>query len=198
MYQVKTISSDVLLSSKLLSADDSCILSIELEKRLRLTATDVIGIDLPARNRVEALLNKEFLEEIQLRELACEFAEHTLYVFESDYLGDTRLRRMVDVAKLYYTDGANHEQLQAAFVEAWHAIKRFTCDVYQSAFASGLAATLLYEGEAETMARSVALWSQNAVHRREWEQRKSDFKPILGREKEATWQLKCIKARITE
>lgn len=189
---MKTISSNVLLSSKLLSAEDSFSLSIELEQRPQLTASEIIELDLPARNRVEALLQEEFLEEAQLRELACDFAEHTLHVFEWYCPGDTRPRKLVESARLYYAGRINRERLKDAFLETWNSIERFNEGRYKGAFASGLAVSLLYAGEAGKMARDVALWSQNAVHLKKWESRRSNFEPMTGREREAIWQLKQI------
>jgi hypothetical protein len=194
---VKPISSNVLLSSGLLSTEDYTCLSIELEE-CWLTPSQIISIDLPARNRVEALLRKEFFGECQLRELSCDFAEHTLHIFERYCPDDPRPRKVVEIARLYYSGSIGEGRLKDAFVEAWRAIERFKDNVYKAAFASGIAASLLYSGEAEKMARDVAVWAQNAAHRREWEGRKSNFQPMFGREKEAAWQLKHIATKITK
>jgi hypothetical protein len=190
--KVKTISSDVLLSSELLSAEDSFSLSIELEQRLQLTAPEIIELALPARNRVEALLQKEFLEEEQLRELACDFAERTLHVFEWYCPHDLRPRKFVEIARDYYVGKASKEKLKAAFVETWRAIEGFTGRPYKGVFASGLAISLLYPHEADKMAQKVALWAQNAMNRKEWENRSSNFDLIVGGEREAIWQLARI------
>lgn len=180
------------LSSELLSAEDSYHLSIELTERLQLTAFEIIGLDLPARNRVEALLQKEFLKEEELQELACDFAEHTLQVFEWSCPDDPRPRRCVEIARLHYAGRASKERLKSAFIETWRAIEVFTGRVYKSAFASGLAASLLYSSDADKMARDIALWAQNAAHRKAWEIRKGDFELMISREREAVWQLKRI------
>lgn len=180
------------MSSELLSAEDSFSLSIELNQRLQLTASEIIELDLPARNRVEALLRKEFLKEDQLRELACGFAEHTLQVFEWYCPSDIRPRNFVKIARLYYAGKIGKERLKDAFIETWNSIEMFKEGRYKAAFASGLAASLLYSGEASKMARDVALWSQNAVHLKKWESRRSNFEPMTGRERESVWQLKRI------
>jgi hypothetical protein len=190
--RVKTISSNVILSSDLLSAEDSFSLSIELKQRLQLAASEIIELDLPARNRVEALLQKDFLKENQLRELACDFAEHTLQVFELYCPDDSRPRNFVKMARLYYAGKLSKESLKDAFTDTWNSIETFSEGKYRGAFASGLAASLLYSGEPGKMARDVALWSQNAVHRKEWESRRSNFEPMTGREREAAWQLEHI------
>lgn len=197
MIPVKTISSNVLLSSELLSNEDSFSLSIELNERLQLTALEIMELDLPARNRVEALLQKEFLEEEQLRELACDFAEHTLRVFEWYCPSDTRPRNFVRVARLYYAGKISKKKFRDAFIETWNSIEPFNEGRHKAAFASGLAASLLYSDEAGKIARNVALWSQNAVHLKRWEGRKSNFEPMVGREREAVWQLKQIAQKLT-
>lgn len=197
MSQLKTISSNLLLSSELLSAEDSFHLSIELKQRLQLTASEIIELDLPARNRIEALLQKEFLHEAQLREFACDFAEHTLPVFEWYCPNDSRPRRFVETARLYHAGQTSNEKLQAGFTETWHAIEQLNEGRSKGAYASGLAVSLLYSGKADNMARDVALWAQHAAHRMAWESRESDFEPMIESEREAVWQLKRIVEKLT-
>lgn len=187
-----TLTSTVILSSELLSTEDSFALSIELKKHHKLTVSEIIELDLPARNRVEALLRKEFLKENQLLELAYTFVEHTLHIFEWYCPGDPRPRNFVKIARLYYSGNTSKERLHHAFIETWNSIERFNEGKYKAAFASGLAASLLYSGEADKVARDIALWSQNAVHLKEWEHRKSNFELMTGRQREAIWQLKQI------
>jgi hypothetical protein len=194
--QVKTISSNVLLSSELLSAEDSFNLSIELRERVELTASEVIGMDLPARNRVEALLQKEFLEEDQLRGLSFDFAEHILHVFEWYCPDDPRPRNFLKIAKLYYAGRTSNERLKFAFIETWRSIERLNENNCKGAFVSGLAISLLYSGEAGKMARDVALTAQNAAHRKQWENRRNNFEPMTRKEREAVWQLKRIVERL--
>ena len=189
---MKTISSNVLLSSELLSAEDSFGLSIELNQRLQMTTSEIMELDLPARNRVEALLQNEFLKGDQLRELACDFAEHTLQVFEWYCTSDLRPRNFVESARLYYAGKISKERLKDAFIQTWNSIESFNEGRYKAAFASGLAASLLYSGEADKIARDVALWSQNAVHLKKWESRRTNLEPMTGKEREAIWQLKRI------
>lgn len=196
MNLVKQISSNVLVTSRLLCTEDSQALSLELNDKGRLAASEIIGLDLPTRNRVEALLRHEFLAEYHLQELACDFAEHTLQVFESSCPNDQRPRKLVETARLYYAGEVGRADIKSAFIETWKAIERYTGAMYTSAFASGLAASLLYSDEAGKMARDVALWSQNAAHRKEWEDKRSNFKPMTAREKEAVWQLRLIAKRL--
>jgi hypothetical protein len=69
---------DVLLISDLISNEETYPLIGALSHRPYLSAEEVIAPDLPAKNRVGALLRHEFLTERQLRELACDFVEHVL------------------------------------------------------------------------------------------------------------------------
>lgn len=191
MTHVNTISSNVLLSSELLSDEDSYGLFIELGERLQLTHSEIISIDLPARNRVEALLQNEFLEEKQLRGLACDFAEHTLHVFEEHAPRDRRLHKCIEAARLYL-GSANLKELQVAIKEAIPAVWQFAKTEFIGAFVAGMAVTFLDYQDASEMARQVARQTQRAAHREEWESRNSDLKLMIGREKEATWQLTRI------
>jgi hypothetical protein len=188
MDRVKTISVDVLLSSELLSIEESDSLRLQLEGRLRLTASEVIELDLPAKNRVEALLRSELLDDKQLRELACDFAEHTLHVFEEHAPRERRPLKCIEAARLFLA-GESFENLKAAIKEAIPAVWQLHRTKFMSAFTAGLAVTFLDYQDAAEMALPVALHAQRAAHYKEWETRKSGLELMIGREKEATWQL---------
>jgi hypothetical protein len=138
------------------------------------------------------------LEEEQLLELACDFAEHTLRIFEWCCPSDTRPRNFVRIARSYYAGKIGKEKLRNSFIETWNSIEQFNEGKYKAAFASGLTASLLYSGEADKIARDVALWSQNAAHLKKRENRRSNFEPMVGRETEAVWQLKRIASKLIE
>lgn len=188
MDRVKTISVDVLLSSELLSVEESNSLRLQLEGRRQLTAADVIALDLPAKNRVEALLRGELLDDKHLRELACDFAAHTLYVFEEHTPRDRRPRNCIEAARLFLA-GGSYEELQAAIKEAIPVVWQLHGTKFTSAFMAGLAVTFLDCYDAAEMVQPVALHAQRAAHYKEWETRKSNLELMTGREKEATWQL---------
>ena len=80
--EMNTILLDVLLVSDLITNEETYPLIGAFSHRPHLSAEEVIALDLPSKNRVEALLRSEFLTERQLRELTCDFAEHILHVFE--------------------------------------------------------------------------------------------------------------------
>jgi hypothetical protein len=191
MERVKTISCTVLLSSELLSPEESHILSLQLEGKSHLTASEIIALDLPAKNRVEALLQIEFLEEKQLRSLACDFVEHTLYIYEEQSPMYRHPRRCVEAARQYLA-GASIERLQEAIKEAIPTVWRLERTAFAGAFTAGMAVLFLDYRDAAMMARMVANYTQRAIHYREWESRESDLELMFGRELGATWQLTCI------
>lgn len=191
MERAKTISSTVLLSSELLNAEDAHILDIQLGGRLQLTASEIIALDLPAKNRVEALLQSEFLEEKHLRALACDFAEHTLYIFEEHSPMYRHPRECVEAARRYLA-GASIVELQKAIREAIPAVWRLEKTAFVGAFTAGMAVLFLDYYDAAETARIVANHTQRAIHYREWERRKSDLELMFRRELGATWQLTRI------
>src|SRR5947209_12461832 len=98
---MQTIPLDVLLTSDLITTEESHLLVGACTQRPYLSVEEIIALDLPAKNRVEALLRHEFLTEKQLRTLACDFAEHVLYVFEELAPDNLRLHACVEAARLY-------------------------------------------------------------------------------------------------
>lgn len=191
MGRVQTISTALLLRSELLSIEESHSLKHQLEGRLQLTSSDIIELDLPAKNRVEALLQNAFMEDKQLRGLACDFAEHTLHVFEEHAPRDYRPRKCIEAARLYLA-GGSLEGVQRAVKDAIPAVWLFEKTELVSAFVAGLAVTFLDFDDAGVMAKPVATHCQRATHRKVWESRKSDLELMIGGEKEALWQLSRI------
>jgi hypothetical protein len=188
---MKTISSTVLLDSELLSAEEAYLLRFQLEKQPRLTASEILALDLPAKNRVEALLQREFLADKPLRALACDFAEHTLYIFEEYARGNRHPHQCVEAARRYI-EGASIEELQRAITEAIPAVWRLEKTAFVGAFTAGMAVLFLDYQDAAVMARLVANHTQRAIHYREWERRESNIELMFGRELGATWQLTRI------
>lgn len=189
-----TISVAKLLDSDLITTEESYDLIERYVLNPQITATEILEIDLPAKNRVEALLQREFLPEKQLRELACAFAEHTLHIFESHAPEDRRPRRCVEVARLHCVGRASSEELEAAIRDARPSMWRFQAGKYESAFEASYAVLWLNYEDAAEMSRSVAQYAQRAAHHKARECRKNNVTPMLHREKEASWQL----ARIVE
>jgi hypothetical protein len=88
---------DILLQSDLITPEESYDLIERFVRSPRITAAEILELDLPAKIRVEALLRQEFLSDSALRELACDFAEHTLYVFEAYAPADPRPHKCLEV-----------------------------------------------------------------------------------------------------
>lgn len=187
---MKTISIDLLLKSDLITAEESYSLIERFVRNPQITAAEILELDLPAKNRVEALLRPEFLNEGQLRELACDFASHTLHIFEEAAPGDYRPHECLCAAFLLNSWGiGSWEQLRETIREARPAIWRFQQMEYVAAFEACRAALMIGSDDAAKMARDVALCTQAAAHRKEWESRKSNVEPRVAREEEAAWQL---------
>lgn len=194
--QVETVSLDVLLRSDLITNEETYPLVGAFSHRPQLTAREIIALDLPAKVRVEALLQYEFLTENQLQELSCEFAKHTLYVFEEHAPEDRRLHLCLDVARLYFQGLIKRQRLEEAISTAIPAKGQFLGTKYVGAFEAADAILWLNCNDAALMARQVAFCAQRAAHRKEWESRTSDVEPMMGREREAAWQLALIAERL--
>jgi len=194
--QVDTISVEILLKSDLITTEESHDLIERYVLRPQITAAEILELALPAKNRVEALLQPEFLNESKLRELACDFSEHTLHIFESQAPEDKRPRRCLNIARLRLAGRASQQELKAAITEARPSMWRFQSTQYKGAFEASYTVLWLDFEDAGMMARDVARYAQLAAHHQEWEGRKSNTEPMVNREKEASWQLRQIAKRL--
>lgn len=184
-----TISVRKLLDSDLITTEESYDLIERSVLNPQITAAEILELDLPAKNRVEALLQPEFLAEKDLRELACDFAEHTLHIFEFHAPEDRRPRRCVEVARAQLKGRASSHELAAAVRDARPSMWRFQSTEIKSAFEASYAVLQLNYEDAGEMAREVAKFAQQAAHRQTWESRKDNVTPMISREVEASWQL---------
>lgn len=190
---MKTISIDVLLKSELLTPEESHFLIKRFKINSHITAQEILELALPAKNRVEALLQSEFLNEGKLRDIACDFAAHTLHIFEAHAPNDYRPHECLTIASLLNTWGLESwEKLQKVIREARPAMLQFEETERVGAFEACRAVLLQGSRDAVRMAREVAVCSQIAAYRNEWENRKSNTEPMVEREKEAAWQLERI------
>jgi hypothetical protein len=189
---VKTIPAHILLESVLLSEEESFPLQGRFHPRQSITAEDVLELELPAKVRVDALLRYEFLGEKQLRSLACDFAMHTLHIFSSRVPDDSILRRCLSAARKHIRGDVRLRELQAAVKEAVPVVWKLEGTPYVSAFEAGLAVTFLDYKNASELTRVVAVQTQKAAQRMQWENRKSNVQPLTAREREAAWQLSRI------
>lgn len=191
--KVKTVSVHVLLKSDLITAEESRSLREKLVHSRRITAAEILDLDLPAKNRVEALLRPEFLNDGWLRELACEFAGHTLHIFEEAAPGDRRPHQCLNDAFMLNAWGLGSlEGLQWTINEAGPALLRVRVREHPGALDACRAALLVGDGDAARMAREVAACAQAAAHAKERGERVSSVEPMVAREAEAAWQLALI------
>jgi uncharacterized protein VirK/YbjX len=177
---VESISLNVLLNSDLISNEEFHRLVNTFAKRPQLSAIEIIRLDLPSKNRVEALLQTEFMREYQLRELSCDFAEHVLSIYESHALFDRCPHRCIELARLYLAGSANLKELQDAIKEAIPKVWTFERTECHSAFQAGLASTFLNHTDAADMARIIAAQAQKAAHSKEREKRRSNVEPMIA------------------
>ena len=194
---MKTISVEVLLNSELITTEESHSLIERFVRNPQITAAEILELDISAKNRVEALLQPEFFNEGNLRELACSFAAHTLHVFEMHAPNDFRPHACLSAALLLNTRGVGSwEQLRKTISETRPAMWQFEGTEHVGALEACRAALLTGAEDAARMAREVAACAQTAAHRKEWESRKSNVEPMIAREEEATWQLTEIVKRM--
>lgn len=193
---MQTIHLHIILASDLITNEESYSLIGAFSHRPYLSAKEILALDLPAKNRVEALLRHEFLTEKQLRRLACDFAEHVLHVFEGLAPDDFRPRACVQAARLYADGVMNVEMLRIALDAARPSMQGFRGTEHIGAFEVGWAVQLFDGEDATLMAQEVAVCTQRAVHCKAWKNRKNDLEIMTEREKEAAWQLKQIAATL--
>jgi hypothetical protein len=194
---VKTISIDVLLKSDLITTEDSYELIERFVQHPQITSEEILELGIPAKNRVEALLQREFLNESTLRGLAFDFAAHTLHIFEEYAPGDYRPHECLSMAFLLNTWGiGSWDVLQKTIEEARPALWRLQRTKHMGAIEACHAALLVGSQDAARMAREVAVCAQTASHRAAWENRRSNFEPMNAREEEACWQLEQIVERM--
>ena len=188
---------DVLLKSDLITIEDSYELIERSVQHPQITAAEILGLDLPAKNRVEALLQMEFLNESTLRGLAFDFAAHTLHIFEEHAPGDYRPHECLSTAFLLNSWGiGSWSELHKAIKEARPTLWRLQRTEHVGAIEACRATLLVGSQDAARMAREVAVCAQTAAHRKAWENRKSNFQPMNAREEEACWQLEQIVKRM--
>ncbi len=69
--------------------------------RPALTALEILDLDIPGADRLWAVLRNEFLSDRELRELACDFAESVIHIYERNCPGDDRPRNAINVARRF-------------------------------------------------------------------------------------------------
>lgn len=89
--------------------------------RERLTALDVLALDIPADDRLWAVLRPELIPERDLHELACRFAERVLPLFEAAHPHDSRPRAVIEAKRAWLRGEISDAELAAARDAAWAA-----------------------------------------------------------------------------
>ena len=84
-----------------------------------LTSLQILDLPIPSNDRIWAAVRCWDLNEQQLRELACDYAERTIPVFEAANPGDTSVRDCVETCRRFARGEATLEELEAARERAW-------------------------------------------------------------------------------
>ena len=105
------------------------------------------------------------------QELACDFAEHTLHLFESRFPTDDRPRRAIEVARRFARGEVAVEELEAAREAAWLAARSATRLVARSAAGAARSAARSAAGAAWSAAEAArsAAWSAAWEAEQEWQ-----------------------------
>lgn len=82
--------------------------------RESLSPLEILDLAIPIEDRLWCVLHPNVIGERACRELACDFAERVLPIYESAYPGDARPRRAVETARRYLVGQATDNELAAA------------------------------------------------------------------------------------
>jgi len=124
--------------------------------RETLTAMDMLDLDIPADDRLWAVLRPELIPEKMLHELACDFAAATLYIWEKKYPNDKRPHNTIAVKRLWIRGEATDDELAAARAAAGDAAGAAAGDA--AWVAAGVAAWFA-AGVAAGAAAGAAAWA---------------------------------------
>jgi hypothetical protein len=91
------------ITKKVLKSWNCCYDSEQLDSvfgdRGALTPLDILELEIPIEDKLWTLLHEGIFTEIELRELACRFAEEVLPIFEAAYPEDKRPRQAIHAAR---------------------------------------------------------------------------------------------------
>ena len=79
-----------------------------------LTPLEISALDIPAADRLWVLLRPEIIPEKLLHELACQFAEYSLHIFEKKYPDDKRPRLAIEAKRAWIKGEISDEELSIA------------------------------------------------------------------------------------
>jgi hypothetical protein len=125
--------------------------------RRRITALEILDLDIPAQDKLWAVLRNDFFSDGVLRLFACAFAETCIEIFERERADDNRPRNAIDVARRYAHGDATDEERVAAVAAAWDAAVAAAGDARAAAWAAREAAVAA-AGAAARDAAGDAAW----------------------------------------
>ena len=88
------------------------------------TAMDVLTCaDVPDEDKLWLVLRTEFMPEMMIHELACDFASSVMWIVEKHTPGEKRPQNAIDVKRRWIRGEATDEELDAAWDAAWDAAR---------------------------------------------------------------------------
>ena len=143
---------------------------------------DVCGLD----DTLWVLGNATFETEKIRRLLACDYAEHVLYLFEKQYPDDKRPQQTIDVSRRFANGQATKAELTAAWVAArdamYAAAEAGAARAARAAGVVGYAAGDAMRGAAGDAAMATATYTaENAAGEEEREWQKNKLREYLER-----------------
>lgn len=84
-----------------------------------LKPADVLSLPLSPKLKIEIILRPGVLDDSVLHRIGCDFAEHVLPHFESEYENDSRPRKAIEAKRDWLAGNMNTQQLQEARDAAW-------------------------------------------------------------------------------
>ncbi len=83
-----------------------------------LTAIDILRLDIPAKDKLWAVLREDLVEESILHEASCQFAESVLHIFEKEYPEDDRPRKLIEAKRSWLRGDTTDDELRTADADA--------------------------------------------------------------------------------
>jgi hypothetical protein len=89
--------------------------------RPELTALDILDLDIPAEDRLWAVLRTDFFPEREIHELACVFAERAVAILERHDPDEKRPRAAIEAKRRWLHGEITDRELDVARAAAWAA-----------------------------------------------------------------------------
>jgi hypothetical protein len=115
--------------------------------KIELSALDIIALDIPTEDKFWAILRPELIPENTLHELACDYAEYSLPIWEKKYPDDKWPRLAIEAKRKWLKKEITDDELSAAesaaWSAAWSAARSAACSVAESAALSAVSSAAL-------------------------------------------------------